>query len=328
MDLLSLFKTLSPETVAPLYFIHGEEDFLIGRFLTELRHIVVQGPMADFNYSRIKARETSGAALVTDAKSLPMMAKMRLTIVEDADKFKSVDLAAIGDYIDSPAPETCLVLVARKFDLRKGLFAKANKKKLVHKAELLKEKEISTFVRQQAKEKKIAMAPDAVDAIAAAIGPDCAALDDAVERLSLYKAGAEITLADVEASVSSIRQHSVFELVEALGNRQPRAVLTLLFELLKDREEPLMINSLLARHMRQLLKTRIYTFQRMDAGSMASALGVPPFVVKRLVSQARQFSGSQLENAIARLAMVDIQLKSSRRPGGRILEEALMDLCL
>ena len=328
MDLMSQTRSLKSDGVEPLYFLHGEEAFLIGRFLTELKHVVVSGPMADFNYARLKARETSGAKVVAEAKSLPMMAKMRLMIVEDADKFKSADLEVIAEYIESPAPETCLVLVAKKYDLRRGLFAKANKKKLVHKADPLKEKEIAAFIRQRAKERKIAIAPDAVEAVAAAIGADCAALDDAVERLALFKAGGEIVLHDVESSVSSIRQHSVFELVDALGNRNPQQVLTLLFELLKGRQEPLMINSLLARHMRQLLKARIYSFQRLDSGAIASSLGVPPFVVKRLLAQTKRFSGSQLESAIARLAMVDIQLKSCRKPGGRVLEEALMDLCL
>ncbi len=328
MDLLALHRTLKKDTISPLYFIHGEESFLIGRFLTELRQLVVEGPMGDFNYSRLKARETSGAAVVAEAKSLPMMATKRLIIVEDTEKFKSSDLEAIGTYIDSPVPETCLVLVGAKFDLRKGLFARANKKKLVHKADPLKEKDIGAFISQQAKEKGISITPEAREGLAQAIGPDCAAINDAVERLALYRAGEEISLADVESSISAIRQHSVFELVDALGNRNPKTVLTLLFELLRDREEPLKINSLLARHMRQLLKARIYSFQRLDGGAMAQALGVPPFIVNRLLAQSRRFSGSQLESAIARLAMVDIQLKSSRRPGGRVLEEALMDLCL
>ncbi|MBN2341579.1 MAG: DNA polymerase III subunit delta [Deltaproteobacteria bacterium] len=326
--MLQLIKTLTPDNVEPLYFLHGEEEFLIDKFLTELKQTVVEGPMADFNYSRQKARETSGAQVVADAKSLPMMAKRRLMIIEDADKFKAADTTALADYIENPAPETCMVLIAKKFDLRKGLFSKANRKKLVHKSEPLKERDIPAFIKQRVKEKRIKISADAIDAIAAAIGSDCAALDDAVERLALYKAGSEITLEDVEANISSIRQHSVFELVDALGERNPRRVLSLLFELLKEREEPLMLNSLLARHMRQLLKARICAYQRMDQGAVAATLGVPPFVVKKLMSQSRQFSSTQLESAIARLAMVDIQLKSSRRPGGRVLEGALMDLCL
>lgn len=328
MDLLSLIKSIKSGSVAPVYFLHGEEEFLIGKFLAELKHLVVKGPMADFNYARQKIRETSGAKIVADAKSLPMMADMRLMIIEDADKLKSADADPIVAYLENPAPETCLVFVAKKFDLRKGLFNKANRKKLVHKAEALKERDIPAFIMQRAKERRIQISRDAIEGITSAIGSDCAALDDALERLSLYKAGEEVTLIDVETSISSIRQHSVFELVDALGNRRPKQVLQLLLELLKEREEPIMLNAMLARHMRQLLKARIYSFQRLDAKSTASALGVPPFVVQKLIAQSKQFSGSQLEAAIARLALVDIQLKSCRKPGGRVLEGALMDLCL
>lgn len=328
MDLLSLTKSIRAGTIDPVYFLHGEEPFLIGQCTAELKQRVVSGPMADFNYSHQKAKETSGAKIVAEAKSLPMMSKQRLIIVDDADKLKATDLEPLLAYIDNPAPETCLVLIGKKFDLRKGVFSKANKKKMVHKAESLKERDIPKFIMQRAKEKKIKIRPDAVNAIAVAIGSDCGALDDAIERLRLFKAGDEISLTDVESSISSIRTHSVFELVEALGNRRTPQVLKLLFELLQGREEPIMLNSMLARHMRQLLKARIYSFQRMDESSIASALGIPPFVVKKLIAQSRQFSGNQLEAAIARLSKVDFELKSSRKPGGRVLEAALMDLCL
>ena len=77
MDILGLLKQIKKGDVEPLYLIHGSEFFLIETFLTEIRHKVVQGPMADFNYSRKKSNEVSGAQIVAEAKSLPMMAKQR-----------------------------------------------------------------------------------------------------------------------------------------------------------------------------------------------------------------------------------------------------------
>jgi len=66
----------------------------------------------------------------------------------------------------------------------------------------------------------------------------------------------------------------------------------------------------------------------MSQAEMAQALGVPPFAVSKLVTQSRGFNGAQLEAALLRLARADIELKSSRRPSGLILEDAIMDLCL
>lgn len=328
MDLLTLTRQLKEDTVAPVYLLHGDERFLISRFVDRLKGLVVIGPMADFNYARKKAQETTGAQVVADARSLPMMAKQRLIIIDDADKLKSADLEALLGYVENPVPETCLVLIGKKFDLRRGFFKKANGRKMVHKAESLKENQVPAFISQRARNKKMKIDEQAVMAIAQAVGPDCAALDDAVERVGLYAGGEEIHAEDVATVVSSVRTHSVFELVDALGTRKSAQVLRLLSQLLSNREEPIRINAMLARHMRQLLSVRIYRHQGMDQQGMMSALGVPPFVVKKLMAQSNGFRGPQLEAALRRLADVDLELKSSRRPGERILENALMDLCL
>jgi DNA polymerase-3 subunit delta len=285
--------------------------------------------MADFNYSRCKAEEINGATLVAQARSMPMMASRRLIVIDDAEKLKAADMAPLEAYIENPVPETCLVLIGSKFDLRKGLFAKANKKKFVHSADPLKENQISPFIRERAAARRIRLQSGTDSALSAAIGPDASALDDALERLGLFAGGEAVAPEHVAEVVSSVRQNKVFDLTDALGNKDPARALALLEEFLRNREEPLRLLALVARHMRQLILARVHAGQNLPPAEMAGILGVPPFAVSRLLAQSRRFSsGLQLENALMRIARADMELKSSRRPSGLILEDAIMDLCL
>lgn len=327
MDLIQLTERLGPDSVEPVYLLHGPEGFLISDFMTRLRYLVLEGPMAEFNLNKLKAPEASGAAIVSEARAVPMMAKRRLVMVEDAHKLKAADLEALDPYVADPVEESVLVLVGEKFDLRRGLFSRANKRGQVHKAEALKERQLVPFVRLRAKVRGVVLGPGADAAIAAAVGSDCAALDDAVERVGLFAGeGARVTEEDVGEVVFAVRHHSVFELVDAIGGRNHRRAISMLEELLSRREEPLRLNALLARHFRQLLAARILVHRRADERAMTTALGVPPFVARKLAGQSRGFRGAQLESAIARLARSDLELKSSRRSGELVLEEAVMDL--
>jgi DNA polymerase-3 subunit delta len=175
----------------------------------------------------------------------------------------------------------------------------------------------------------VELTPGAKAAISAAVGPDCAALDDAVERVGLF-AGRDRPADenDVGEVVSAVRQHSVFELMDAIGNRDRPRALELLLELIGRREEPLRVSALIARHVRQLIAARVHLHLKTDPGRVAGSLGVPQFVANKLLSQGRRFRGAELESALLRLARADLELKSSRRPGGLVLEEAVMDLCL
>jgi DNA polymerase-3 subunit delta len=329
MDVLALTEQLDADHVEPIYLVHGPERFLIDMLVRRLRRIVVSGPLGDLNLQRLSAAETSGAEIVAEARAVPMMARRKLVVVEDADKLKAADLEVLDPYLAQPVDETCLVVIGAKLDLRRGPLKRAGQRGQVHRAEPLKENQLAQFVRLRAAARGVQLTPAAEAAIAAAVGPDCGALDDAVERVGLY-AGPEQSAdeGDVAEVVSAVRQHSVFELMDAIGDRQaPRAV-SLLVELLGRREEPLRVSALVARHVRQLIAARAHLHLKTDPRRVAGALGIPAFVARKLMAQGRRFRGAELESALARRARADLELKSSRRPGELVLEEAVMDLSL
>jgi len=329
MDVLALLDEVGRGRFAPVYFVHGKERFLVERLVDKLRAALVTGPMAGFNFRRVRGKETDGAEISAEARAVPMMASHRLVVVDEADKLDAADWEALEGYLAAPAAQTTLVFVAEKFDLRRSVLSRASKRKEVHAAEPLTEKGLPAFVRSRAEERGVRLGPGADSAIAAAIGPDAAAIDDAVVRLGLF-AGPDGTAreADVAEVVAAVRQRSVFELVDAIGSRRRAEAVALLERLLAAREEPLKLLALLARHYRQLLAARIETHRGAGEAELASRLGVHPFVAKKLAAQCGRFSGAELETALARLARADLDLKSSRRPGNLILEEAVIGLAL
>ncbi|MCU0662110.1 MAG: DNA polymerase III subunit delta [Myxococcota bacterium] len=329
MHLEELIPKLCEGSVDPVYFVHGPERFMVDRFLAQLRLVVGRGPMGQLNIHCLKAKESSGVDIASMAQELPMLAPYRLLIVEEADKLVAKDLEPLETYLESPSPTTVLVLVGDKFDLRRGLFARANKKKIVHEAAALTEREVSHFIAERAVQRGANLTRAAIDAVAVAIGPDRAALDDAVERLSLF-VGKDGTADEAEVAqvVKTVRQHSVFELVDAIGNRQAGAAMSLLGSLVSQREEPILISAMIARHVRHLLLARIHLHLRTDERELPAVLGVPPFAVRKILAQSQKFRGNVLEAALYRLAKMDLELKSARRPGERVLEEAVLDLCL
>ncbi|MCP4600346.1 MAG: DNA polymerase III subunit delta [Proteobacteria bacterium] len=329
MDMLSVIEGLNANNLEAVYLLHGPERFLIEQMISRIKSIVLQGPMSGFNCVRIKAEDVSGNEIASLAQEIPMMASKRVLIVENGHKLKTDDLAALDAYLGKPAPETCLVIIAERFDLRLGPLKRANKRGQIYKAELLKERGIAPFVRSRAMARGVSIAQGAISAISVAVGPDCAALDDAVERLGLFVGpDRKVTEEDVAEVVTAVREHSVFELVDAIGNKRPSQALSVLEGLLSRREEPLKINAMVARHFRLLTGARIHIHLRTEQREIAGLLGVPPFVASKLVNQARQFNGAELEGSLARLARADYELKSSRRPPQLVVEQAVLDLCL
>ncbi len=327
MELIKLIESLDAKTLTPAYLLQGKERFLIDRMLGRLKKLILSGAMSDFNLHELNGKATSGDAVVNQAVQIPMMASRSLVIVEDAHKMSAEDHRVIDGYLQDPSPQTCLVLVGEAFNAARKLTKTAKANGYLFDAAPLKEAGILPFLKWRASVRKVSLSKEAAAAISAVVGADCAALDDAVERLGLFVGeGRTVAEDDVAEVVTTIRQHSIFELVDAIGAGQAGRALSLLENLLKRQEEPIMINAMIARHFRQLLKTRIHLHLRTPESALPSLVGAPPFLVRKLTGQARRFRGAALETALERLAAVDFELKSSKRSGALIVENAVLDL--
>jgi DNA polymerase III subunit delta len=328
VETISIIKGIAAKNLKPAYIIGGPERFFADRIVERLKRIVLNHPMADLNLHELDGAATSGYAIINLAVQVPMMGSQILIVVENGHKLSAAEHKVLETYLTKPTPTTCLVLLGEVFDSRRGLTKLAKQKGWFIDASPLKESEIIPFLKWRSTVRKVEMTSGALAAISQAVGPDPAALDDAVERLGLYAGnGRAVEETDVAQVVSAIRQHSIFELVDAVGSGQSDRALSLLIGLLNHQQEPIMIGAMIARHFRQLLKTRIHMHLGTPEQALPGAVGAPPFMVKKLMAQARRFRGSTLEKALERLARADFELKSSKRPETLIIESAVVDLC-
>jgi DNA polymerase-3 subunit delta len=311
----------------PLYFLYGRERYLVDRAVDLLRARVLDPRTRDFNYELYYGKEAGAARIVQAARTLPMMAKRRLILVRDADEMKADELAGLISYVSDPAPESCVVFVGEKIDQRLKFFTAFKKHGTLVKLDPLYERQLPDFVRGEARARGVAFAPDAVQLVVDEIGAELGQLADAVERLSIYVGERkQVSAEDVVAVVATTRQRSVFELANAVGERDRARALAMLATMLEARESGVRIVAMLARHLRQLWITSELLERTRDKFEIAQALGIPPFFVDDMMRQARTLDRARAAKMHAALFLADKNLKSSRLDDARILESLVLEL--
>jgi len=313
----------------PLVYLCGDERFLIDRALDLIKAALLTAATRDFNYEVLQAKEAGVARILACARTLPMMAPRRLVVVRDADALSADELAQLSGYISAPSPETCLCLLAEKADLRLKFFTLWKKHGLLLKLDPLSERQLPGFVETEAKRLKVALEPGAAARIAEEIGADLGQLASAVERLACYVApGAPVRVADVEEVVATTRQHSIFELIDAVGSGNRSEALRLLSAMMALREPALRLLAMLGRHVRQLWQTSdLIARGARGPGEVASALGVAPFVGTKLLDQARRLSLRRVGRMHEAIYQADRALKLSKLEDERLMEQLILRLC-
>ena len=234
----------------------------------------------------------------------------------------------LAEYLDDPSDTACVVMTADKLDGRAKLAKTAKKKGYLIDAKPLRGQELREFIRAEATAREHNIAPQAIETLLDAVGDDLAAIDDAMERLSLFVgAGQRIDADAVMRCVTRIRVESIWSLVDAIGLKDRRKGVAAAQSLLDDREPPLRLLAMVARQLRIVARMREALSEGLRPQEAAKRAGAPPFKASDLTESARRFTADSLGRAFALIAETDRALKGSKRPPDVILQDAVLELC-
>lgn len=315
-------------SLEPVYVLVGTERLLIERAADAVRKVVDEDGVPGFNVELFDGKGLEASKVIAAARTLPMMADRRFVLIRHADAMSPSEQNALAAYLEDPSESACLVVTASKLDGRAKLAKTAKKRGFLVDAKPLRGRELRAFVRAEAKGRGHVIAGDAIETLLDAAGDDLATLDDAVERLSLFVgAGQRIGTDEVLACVTRVRVDSIWSLVDAIGMKDRKKGMAAAHSLLADREPPLRLLAMAARQLRIVARMREALSEGLRPQEAARRAGAPPFKANDLTHSARQFTADSLGEAFRLIAEADMALKSSKRPGDVILQDAVMALC-
>jgi DNA polymerase-3 subunit delta len=298
----------------PVYVLHSEHPILVERALVAIRDAAVPPAARGFNYDVVEGK-ASGSRIVALAQTLPMMAARRMVYVRDLSLMPADDAEPLVQYFSKPSPSTVLVAVASKLDKRMKIFAAASKKGYLHVLEA--PRQLGAWVRAEAQQRGVQMEPAAYGRLIDAVGDDLSRLAIAIEQLGLYAHGRTVKTDDVDDLVADTRERSVFELTDAIGSGDRARALAAVSSLCDQRESAVGVVVMLARHVRQLSTLHALRGANVPRSEWASRIGVPPFVVDKLLAQGKLYTPSALARATRCLAEADRALKGDITLDGR-----------
>jgi len=328
MEIDELIREARAGRFRPVHVIAGTESFLIDRAVRLLKIASVGAGPRGFNDDVFHGKGALAQNVVRAAKTMPMMAPARFVLVRDVDDTAPTELDQFATYLGEPSPSTCLVFTAEKLDGRSRFAKIAQKSGALTEVRELKGSALRDFALRETKDRGHALGSDAADVLVDSIGTDLSALDDAIERVSLYVGPDKpIGVEAIEACITRVRVDTIWSLVDAVSARDGSKAIHATRSLLADREPPLKILAMLTRQLRMVGKMRDALAQGLRGPDATKAAGAPPFKARELEASAKRFSGPELAAAFRVLAETDLALKGSRVPAEITLESAVLALC-
>lgn len=292
----------------PIYVLASDHPVLIERVVSALREAVVPPAARGFNYDVLEGKVT-GNRIVALAQTLPMMAARRLVYVRELGTMPADEAEPLLAYLAKPNPSTVILAVTSKLDKRIKLYSTLHKKGYLHVLEA--PKRLDGWLREEAKRLGVALEPPAISRLLDVVGADLSRLVLAIEQLGLFVGSDRraVTSDDVDELIADTRERSVFELTDAIGSGDRARALAAVASLCDQRESAVGVVVMLARHVRQMAMVHALRAAGASRSEYPPKLGVPPFIVDKIVAQARSYSPAALAIATRELAAADRALK-------------------
>ncbi len=221
---------------------------------------------------------------------------------------------ALVEHIAEMAETTVLiVLLDEVLDASNVLVKAAEKYGKVIQSTVPKGAALEKWIINRAKGNNAKITSEAATLLANFSGNNLRLLANELDKLATYVGqGATINIQDVRQLSAQVQEARIFDLTDALAQRNHKQALNILHDLLADGEAPIKLISTITFQVRSLLLVKELAQKGMRTAQIASTLGMAPFIVEKCFRQVGNFSVSQLEGIYRQLMATDAALKRSR----------------
>ncbi|MCL5958968.1 MAG: DNA polymerase III subunit delta [Chloroflexi bacterium] len=333
-----------------LYLFCGENSFGAHEELGRLKERYLPPDLADLNLAKVDGAKATADEVIQLCEAMPFLAEKRLVIIEGLanrlSRRKAGEKASVStektaevtneeaawkilEYIGQTPPFT-IVVCLEETSLKKDhpLYKAAVKHGEIKEFKPLEAIDLQRWIADEGKRRKVRVASDAAEELAAFVGSDLYLLSQELDKLATYVGDqGEITRQHVHLLTRNADESDVFDFVDQLGQRNGGAALVALRRLLDFGTHPSQLLVMVARQFRLLLQVKERAQQHLSSSEVASALSLQPWLANKLTRQAQMFALQDLERIYQEIVRIDNEVKLGRSEPQTALDLFVAEVC-
>lgn len=313
----------------PLYLLAGKEAFLKREFIQDLRQSLFPKDPSNLNYQEFHAGKDPLSSVLDFAGTAPFLSEARLAILWDADDLSDEEKEALLVYAGRPASAGVLVVVSKEASAKKNEFLR----KLSEKAKLvpcypLFERDLPQWIQGRAKKRGIRLDGDALAIFSERLGKDLGSLDGALEQTAVFASPrTQITSKDIDGLLGRSIQADVFELADAVLEKNAKSALGIVTTLLREGTRAFEIVPVLAGQFDRLRRGSALLAEGRSSQEIGADLRIHSFFLEKFMRQARRVPVDRAAEILRRLLGCDEAIKTSRLSDALALERFVLEVC-
>jgi len=295
----------------PVYIINGGESLLTTLALKEIENrLNIMYP--DFNKTIISDDSGKTAVDIVNMCSIaPFCDEKRLIVVNDyLNKKNEGEKKIFTKYFASPVQSCCLVFFSTE---KSEFFISLEGSVPSIDCEKVSQNFLVQYIKNYATKNNFIINNQAIEKLIDYCNLSVTKIDSELNKLkNINKINNEVTAQDVEQNVTKDIEYIIFDLTNAISQKNNDKVYLLIDAMLKNKEQPINIIATISSHFRRLFFVSRSDFTNRELSEM---LSVKEYAITKYKAQAQNFGQRKLKEIYDTCISVEFMAKNGEMEG-------------
>ncbi len=315
-----LKEELKSNKLRNLYLFYGQEEFLKKYYIDSIEKDILENDLSSLN--KIVLEGKFDMQKLEDAcETLPVFSERKLVLVRNSGMFKSGKDGAkqqsvkdnLLNYLKNVPSYTVLVFYEEEIDKRLKTVDVVKKNGLIVEFSFQKPAELVKWVLKVFRSYKKEISIEVASYLIEICEQGMTEILNEVKKLVMFVGErSNITLEDIDKVCTKSVKSRIFDLTDAVAEKNLDKALNLLNDMIIIREPLPKILFMITRQLRHVLEMKLLCKEGLSIKDASAKIGIAPFAGGKVANQAKCFSEEKLKEGIKEAFELDLAIKTGR----------------
>jgi DNA polymerase-3 subunit delta len=311
------------KTNSSIYLIVGNDEYRKDKKVDSIINSILSKENKELNLDTIDCAEVEKFDFDSKVRIVPFLAEKRVVVIKNVEKLEDTLKKRLLTYINNPSDLTCLILQSTLNITKEGFKKNAFLQSIGEKAETfefykLYENQLRVEIKEKFRKFNKDIAEEVIDVLIDRVNNNLRELDTEIEKIMLYAEDKKsIELEDVQYLITSLNVKDVYDLLNAIGDRDLVKSIEILSNIFYYSNYPpdktaVYLITFLYNYFKKIWTVKFLIKEGYSEDEISNKINMRIFFLRRLIKQADNFSDELLKLIFSELAKSDIYIKTNK----------------